>query len=218
VAEGDYVHLAVSDTGSGMPQEIQAKVFDPFFTTKSKGHGLGLTVVHGIVRNLHGTIHITSEAGKGTTLQIWLPCAEAPVGAAAGPLTRGEEQAHQSPEGTVLFVEDESPLRQAVARMLRKRGFEVLEAGDGSTAIEVLRASGDRIAVILLDMTIPGLGSHAVITEAARARPGLKVILTSAYSEEMVTATTSTPLIGGFIRKPFVLGDLVQMLQNVLSS
>jgi DNA-binding NtrC family response regulator len=136
----------------------------------------------------------------------------------AGPLTRGEEQAHQSLEGTVLFVEDESLLRQAVAKMLRRRGFEVLEVGDGSSAIEVLRASGDRIAVILLDMTIPGLSSHAVITEAARARPGLKLILTSAYSKEMVTATPSTPPISGFIRKPFVLGDLVQMLQNVLSS
>jgi len=155
-------------------------------------------------------------ADKGTTFQIWLPCAEAPVGAAADPLTRGEEQVRQSLEGTVLFVEDESLLRQAVAKLLRKRGFEVLEVGDGSSAIEVLRTSGDRIDVILLDMTIPGLGSHAVIAEAARARLGLKVILTSAYSEEMVTAATSTPLIGGFIRKPFALGDLVQMLQKCL--
>jgi len=217
VTEGDYVQLEVSDTGGGIPLETQASVFDPFFTTKSAGRGLGLAVVQGIVRKLGGVIHLASEPGKGTLFQILLP-SEARVGATAGPIRSAAEAARPSRKATVLFVEDEDPLRQAIAKMLRKKGFEVLEAANGGTAIDLLRANSDKIDAILLDMTIPGRSSGEVVAEASQVRPDSKVILTSAYSEEMVMATMSSPLIRGFIRKPFQLGDLLQTLRNVVSS
>jgi two-component system, cell cycle sensor histidine kinase and response regulator CckA len=179
--------------------------------------GLGLAVVRGIVRKLRGTIDVVSQPGRGTTFQILLP-SEAGVGATAGPIQCAEEAARPSQEATVLVVEDEDPLRQAVAQMLRKRGFEVLEAANGSTAIDLLRANSDKIDAILLDMTIPGRSSQEVVAEASQVRPDSKVILTSAYSEEMVMATMSSPLIHGFIRKPFKFEDLLQTFQNVLSS
>jgi DNA-binding NtrC family response regulator len=115
-------------------------------------------------------------------------------------------------------VEDEDVLRQAVAKVLRRIGTEMLEAANGSAAIDLLRTMGSRIDVILLDLTIPGPSSQEVLAEAAQGRPDLKVILTSAYGEEMAAARMSAPIIRGFIRKPFPLGDLVQTLRKVLSS
>ena len=138
-ATGDFRH------GSGMSLETQAKVFDPFFTTKSAGRGLGLAVVHGIVRDLRGSIHIASEPGKGTTFQVLLPCAEGTAEAASEPISSAAASARPSRACTVLVVEDEDPLRQAVAKMLRKNGFGVLEAADGSAAIDLLRANGARL-------------------------------------------------------------------------
>jgi CheY-like chemotaxis protein len=118
----------------------------------------------------------------------------------------------------VLVVEDEDPLREGVAKMLRKSGFEVLEAANGTAAIDLLRANGAEIDMILLDMTMPGPSNHEVVAEAAQARQDLKVILTSAYSEELAAANMRAPQIRGFLRKPFRLEDLVQTLRNVLSS
>ena len=117
----------------------------------------------------------------------------------------------------MLVVEDEDPLRRAVAKMLRQRGFEVLEAADGSVAINLLRANRGKIDVILLDMTIPGAYSREVMAEAANSRPDIRVVLTSAYSEEMLTPLMSASQIRGFIRKPFQVDELVQILRSSLS-
>jgi PAS domain S-box-containing protein len=216
--EGDYLELEVSDNGAGMPPETQARVLDPFFTTRSAGRGLGLAVVHGIVRNLHGAIDLASQPGKGTTFRIMIPSVETGPRETAGPIPPEEEVVPLSHEGTVLVVEDENLLRRAVARQLRRRGFEVLEAADGSAATDLLREQGGKIDAILLDLTIPGRSSQEVVVEAAQARPDLKVIVTSAYSEEMVTAALSSPLIRAFVRKPFRLENLAETLRNVISS
>jgi PAS domain S-box-containing protein len=212
----DYVQLEVSDTGSGMLPRVQARVFDPFFTTKSAGHGLGLAIVDGIVRSLQGKIRLASEPGKGTTFQILLP--RSGITSIPEPLSSVEDATDFCESATVLVVEDEDVLRQAAVKVLRRSGFEVLEAANGSAAIEVLCASGSRIDVILLDMTIPGPSNHEVVAEYARARSDAKVILTSAYSEEMVRKTMRVPQVRGFIRKPLHLGVLVEMLRNTLSS
>jgi DNA-binding NtrC family response regulator len=119
-------------------------------------------------------------------------------------------------DATVLLVEDEALLRQAVRKMLRKGGFKVLEAADGFSAINLLRANGDTIDVMLLDMSIPGASSPLVLAEAAKVRPDIRVILTSAYSQEMIADAMNAPQISGFIRKPFQLGDLVEKLKNAL--
>ncbi len=217
VTEGDYVQLEVCDTGTGIPVETQSRVFDPFFTTRSAGRGLGLAVVQGLVRELHGSIQLASEPGKGTTFQILLP-SETGTAATAGPIRSVKEDARTPQMATILVVDDEHLLRQAVAKMLRRKGFDVLEAADGSAAVDLLRLRGGTIDVILLDLTLPGVPSRDVVSEASRVRPDSKVILTSAYGKEMVMAAIGSPLVRGFVRKPFQIEDLIQTLRNVLSS
>jgi DNA-binding NtrC family response regulator len=159
-----------------------------------------------------------SEPGNGTTFQILLPFAET-----AGPATRDavsaiEEPTRPSQPPTVLLVEDEFPLRQAVGKMLRRRGLKVFEAGDGFSAISLLRANAGKIDLIVLDLTIPGASSSEVVAEAAQIRPDIRVIVTSAYSQEMTKGTMSVPQVRSFIRKPFELGDLVKTLEKTLSA
>jgi CheY-like chemotaxis protein/two-component sensor histidine kinase len=217
LADGDYVLLEVSDTGSGMSPETQAQVFDPFFTTKAAGHGLGLAVVSGIVRGLGGAIDLSSELGRGTTFRILLPSAETAGHATSYAPPPSEDSA--SCEGTaVLVVEDEDPLRGAVVQMLRNQGCEVIEATNGSSAIDLLRTRNGKIDAILLDVTIPGASSQEVAAEAAKAQPDSRVILTSAYSPEIITRAVEAPTVVSFIRKPYKIADLLQTLRRVLSS
>jgi PAS domain S-box-containing protein len=217
LADGDYVRLEVSDTGRGMSVQTQAKVFDPFFTTKSAGRGLGLAVVDGIVRSLGGAIHFTSELDKGTTFQILLPCAEATAARSGPGISAVGALAAASQHGTVLVVDDESQLRQAVVKMLSRTGFEVFEAADGTSAIELLRTDGGKIDLILLDLTIPGASSHEIVAEAVHAKPNIRVILTSAYSQETIAGAMSLPQVRSFIRKPFRFADLLNTLRTSLS-
>jgi CheY-like chemotaxis protein len=200
-----------------MSRETQGRVFDPFFTTKAVGRGLGLAVVSGIVRGLGGAIRLTSELGKGTRFQILLPCVQTMGEATFHSMSNIEEPAGPSP-AAILVVEDEDLLRQAIAKTLRRNGFEVFEAADGSFAIDLLRANGGEIDAILLDMTLPGASSREVMAEAANVRPDIRVVLTSAYAQELFSGATNGPQICGFIRKPFRLADLLKTLLPVGNS
>lgn len=216
--DGEFVELEVSDTGRGMSQQTQAKVFDPFFTTKSLGRGLGMAVVQGIVRNLGGAIHLATEPDKGTTFQVLLPSEKSWVAASGQAISGREQTAIPSQHCAILVVEDEEQLRQGIVKMLRKTGFEVFEAAEGSSAIKLLRKDGSKIDVVLLDMTMPGASSHQIIAEAVNANSDIKVILTSAYSQEMIESSMSAPQIHSFIRKPFQFADLLKTLRSSLSS
>jgi PAS domain S-box-containing protein len=214
--EGTYVDLSVSDTGCGMSEEARAKIFDPFFSTKFAGRGLGLAVVQGIVRDHGGAIHLVSSPGTGTTFEIFLPCSsETPQNYGDTARSYGQEQCSS---GTVLVVEDEGFLRSAVAKMLRKNGFGVIEATDGSAALEQVRSHKNAIDVMLLDVTLPGMSSRDVFARAQDLCPNLKVIFTSAYSRETVDGFVAGVSVDRFIRKPFQLADLMAVVRNALSS
>jgi signal transduction histidine kinase/CheY-like chemotaxis protein len=215
IAEGDYVQLEVTDTGRGMSSETQARVFDPFFTTKSQGHGLGLGVVRGIVRGLGGAVYLLSELDKGTTFQIFLRSTGIMTRTSGPPPSAGESS--PLPAATILVVEDDDALRVALAQILRRRGFETLEAANGADAINLVRAKSIKIDTMLLDMTIPGPSSREVAAVAAEARPGLKVVLTSAYDEKLVRTTVGATQACSFVRKPFQVDELVQTLRSALS-
>ena len=216
--EGDYLRLEVSDTGCGITEEQQSRIFDPFFTTKFAGRGLGLAVVHGIVRANGGAIHLSSTPGQGTTFQIFLPGAGAGPEQNLAPSTPYPAVETNGRAATLLLVEDEETLRTSVSKMLSRRGFSVVGAGDGSAAVDVLRGHPGKIDIILLDMTLPGTPSREVIEEAQRTRPAVKIVLTSAYSRETVAQSIDAPIVKGFIRKPFQVGDLVQLLRTTLDA
>ena len=207
----EYVQLEVSDTGPGMSPALQAKVFDPFFSTKSQGRGLGLALVDGIVRRLGGAIHLASEPGHGTTLQILLPCAETSPAAMPGQISERGQVAKTSRATTVLFVEDEAELRQAVSQLLRKRGFSIIEAADGTSALDAIRGQKNPIDVLLLDITLPGVSGREVLQEARLERPAMRVVVTSAYPKD-VAGEHLESTIEHFIRKPYSVEDLVRMI------
>jgi CheY-like chemotaxis protein len=216
LTERDYLQLEVSDTGCGMRPETQAKVFEPFFSTKSMGRGVGLAVVDGIVRSLGGAIQLESEPGKGTTIRISLPAAETDSNSKAIDRAGSDtvEAPRQSRVTTVLVVEDEAPLREAVSKMLDRTGVFVIEAADGGTALDAIRTEQNRIDVVVLDITIPGASSREVYEEAIRLRPEVRVIVTSAYSEDVAAGSLRGPA-QHFLRKPYRLADLAALIQTV---
>ena len=212
-SSGEFLRLEVSDTGCGMTEEQKARIFDPFYTTKSAGRGLGLSVVSGIIQSHEGSVRVISTPGHGTTFRVLLPCTEAPVEGARKGLSAVLPRENFS--GSLLLVEDEEALRVATFKMLSSKGFSVIQAGDGSTAIDLVRSQGD-LRLILLDITIPGAPSREVIAEVQRVRPGVKIILTSAYSQLQSTRDLNAPQVCGFLRKPYSLADLAQLLSDTL--
>jgi two-component system cell cycle sensor histidine kinase/response regulator CckA len=212
-----YVRLEVSDTGSGISEDAKAKVFDPFFSTKFAGRGMGLAVVRRIVEDLGGTIHIVSNPGRGTTFQVLLPCAAESTMYRPRTAPTSHVEAVHSGGGIILVVEDEELLRAAVSRSLRKIGFSVMAASDGSDAMEQMRAHKDSLDAVLLDVTLPGTSSREVLEEARRIRPDLRVVVTSAYSKEAVDASFPGLHVNQFIRKPFRVSEIVRLLKDPLS-
>jgi len=211
---GDYVQLEVSDTGRGMTPDVQAQIFDMFFTTKVSGiHGLGLTAVQGIVERLGGAIHVVSTPEKGTTFRIMLPYREAAIGVTAP----AEDKMPASRGATILFVEDDRMLRQALSTMLRTKDFTVLEASDGFIALDVIRLQKEEIDVVILDISLPGAPSHEVYQEVERLKPGFPVIVTSAYSKSTAAASLGRK-VEYFLRKPFKVQELIEMIRGSLSS
>jgi two-component system cell cycle sensor histidine kinase/response regulator CckA len=213
---GDYLSLEVLDTGAGMTEDTKAKIFDPFFSTKFPGRGLGLAVVQRIVRDHGGAINLVSAPGQGTRFEIFLPLV-APTTSSSHSNAVGVGEPRPL-VGTILLVEDEGILRGALSKILRKKGLRVIEANDGSSALELFSAHKDEIEVMLLDMTLPGVSSREVFAQTRHMRPDLSIILTSAYGREIVDASFAGLQVDTFLRKPFRIVELMQALRDALST
>jgi CheY-like chemotaxis protein len=208
-----YVVLSVEDSGTGINPRTLERIFEPFFTTKApgRGTGLGLAVVHGIVRQHDGVIEVDSIPGTGSTFSVVLPAVEADtVSAPAGTLA-----AARSGSGTLLVVEDDASVRQGMVRMLERSGYRALAAADGEAALAVLEQG--TVDLVLLDAVLPGLSALDTYRGVLSLRPGTPVLLVSGYSEAMLDATLRRELAGRFLQKPFTLEGLQESVHAILA-
>ncbi len=213
IAAGTYVVLQVSDTGCGMPPEVQARVFEPFFTTRPKGEGtgLGLSTVYGIVRQAGGAISLQSQPGLGTSFRILLPITGAPLES-----TGEEVAAAAGGTETILVVEDERAVRQATRRSLEQAGYQVLEAGCKSEALAIASARLGSIDLLLTDLVMPG-GSGKELSEELRAkRSDLPVLFMSGYFEDAIAGELRKNAVA-FLPKPFTRDQLLARTRHALS-
>ena len=213
--EGRYVFLEVSDDGHGMHPATQARIFDPFFTTKFTGRGLGLAAVLGIVRAHRGAIRVTSAPGKGTTMRVLLPGADAAAAAPLAAPARVEPAASATRVGRVLIVDDEETVRTVARRVLESRGFPVRLADGGVSAIQMLREDPAAVDIVLLDMTMPDMSGAVTLEELRRIRPDLPVLLSSGYTQTDALPATM-PVASGFIQKPYRPAELVDAIRKAL--
>jgi CheY-like chemotaxis protein len=211
---GPGVRLTVSDTGQGMDEETRGHIFEPFFTTKgTKGTGLGLATVYGIVQQSRGTIEVSSRPGYGSAFHIWLPCVEPDRAATATAATIQPLRA----SGTVLVVEDQEGVREFAARSLRERGFRVLQAADGWEALTVAARHPDPIDVLLTDVVLPGIDGKEVATRLRASRPKVRVIYTSGYDQELVAEHGVIQPGVAYLPKPFTAKELADKVREVMT-
>jgi two-component system, cell cycle sensor histidine kinase and response regulator CckA len=207
-----YVVLSVEDSGTGINPRTLERIFEPFFTTKApgRGTGLGLAVVHGIVRQHDGVIEVDSIPGTGSTFSVVLPAVESDAISAPS----GTFAAAQPGSGTLLVVEDDASVRQGMVRMLERSGYRALAAADGEAALAVLEQSA--VDLVLLDAVLPGLSALDTYRALLSRRPGTPVLLVSGYSEAMLDATLRRELAGRFLQKPFTLEGLQESVHGIL--
>jgi PAS domain S-box-containing protein len=215
VKTGPHAMLAVTDTGTGMTEQVRAHIFEPFFTTKPQGHGtgLGLATVYGIVQQMEGSIWVYSEMGKGTTFKILFP--------AATPGERAEEQAPQewaasSGQGRILLVEDEAAVRKFVRGILEMQGYTVLEAADIEEALRMAADGAAEFDLLLTDVIMPRLNGPELADRVTALRPGLKVLYMSGYTDRTIRLQSRIEGEAHFIQKPFTPGALAQKLRELL--
>ena len=210
------MQLEVSDTGCGMPTDLQAKVFDPFFTTKSAGRGLGLSIVAGIVRDLGGAIHLTSEPGKGSTFQVLLPCAETAT-AREDKIPGFAQPTRTGQPATILVVEDEAGIRALVRKILHRQGYEVLEAASGDEALALSHEYPSNIDMLITDVVMPKMDGPGLVREVRETHPEMKVIFISGYTEDSFRQHLDSDSNIHFLPKPFSLKQLATKVKEVIS-
>ncbi len=220
VKPGDYVMLAISDTGVGMDADTQAHIFEPFFTTKGlKGTGLGLSTVYGIVKQSEGYIWLYSEAGKGTSFKIYLPrfsatgevlVTQPALAAEADQLAPGHE--------TILLVEDEENLRRLAHQYLENQGYTVIDAPDGATAIQISQAHKGPIHLLLTDVIMPGMNGRELANQVSPTRPEMRVLYMSGYTENHIGHNGTLDQGITLLQKPFTLPALKAKVREMLDT
>jgi CheY-like chemotaxis protein len=211
---GPFLRLSVSDTGCGMDVATMYRIFEPYFTTKSsgKGTGLGLAVVHGIVKRHDGAVSVQSVLGKGSTFTIYLPRLQAAA-------ENIDEPTHYIEKGNekILFVDDEQFMVETGTQILRLLGYQVTPVTDSMHALELFRADADRFDLIITDYTIPELSGTELAEEIHRIRPGIPIIMCTGLHEN-VPPDTAVEFGVEIIVKPFVVKDLAKIVRKALDS
>jgi two-component system, cell cycle sensor histidine kinase and response regulator CckA len=216
VKPGPHVMLAVSDTGTGMDRETQARIFEPFFTTKEKGRGtgLGLSTVFGIVQQSGGSVWVYSEPGQGTSFKVYLPVVEGTVDEARPPVAlttlRGSE--------TILLVEDEVQVRAVARGILERQGYAVIEAQSGAEAILACKQHGGAIDLLLSDVVMPKMSGPELARQLGAERPLMKILCMSGYTDDAVVRHGALGAGIAFIQKPFTPDTLARKVREVLDA
>lgn len=213
---GDWVLISVSDTGMGMDESTQKRAFEPFFTTKEqgKGTGLGLATCYGIIKQAGGHISLYSEPGRGTTFKIYLPAVREAV------VKEGEKSSTLCPGGseTILLVEDDPSVLALGTAMLRKRGYTVLEASNGETALQAVREYEGKIHLLLTDVVMPQMGGKELVNRLKKELPEIKVLYTSGYTDDAIVRHGVLESGVAFLQKPFTTTSLSQLVRTTLDS
>ncbi|WP_320045281.1 PAS domain S-box protein [uncultured Desulfobacter sp.] len=215
IQPGRYVCVSISDTGTGIDPEIQARIFEPFFTTKGmgRGTGLGLASAYGIIKNHGGAIDFVSQPGKGTTFYIYLPASDGDVEtepALCEIISKGTE--------TLLLIDDEEVILQVGQPMLESMGYKVMSATDGETAVDIFRQFSEKIDLVILDVIMPGMSGSAIFDAFKEIDPQVKVLLASGYSLSGQAEEILARGCVGFIQKPFSLEQLSVRLRDIFDN
>ena len=215
----------MADTGTGIPLEAMDKIFEPFFTTKDigKGTGLGLSTVFGIVKQSGGYIDVQSAPGEGAAFRIYLPrhvtVPEEAAEAKADVASPGRKPAaDMTGHGTILLVEDEDPVRAVNARALAARGYTVLEAASGLEALEIIRARGAPVDLVVSDVVMPEMDGPTLLGELRKLHPALKVVFVSGYAEDAFQKNLPEGETFNFLAKPFSLKQLVETVKQAIAA
>jgi PAS domain S-box-containing protein len=213
---GAYVKFTVSDTGHGMDQEVMSRIFEPFFTTKEvgEGTGMGLAVVHGIVKSNNGEISVASRPGAGTTFTILLPKIASEVE------TASEEVSSPFPTGneSILFIDDEEMLTRMIRKMLTKLGYRVVVQSNSAEALKIFRSQPEKFDLIITDQTMPQMTGMQLARECKRVRPDIPIILCTGHSEKVSEETIKAAGINLLLMKPIVMRNLAETIRRTLEN
>jgi CheY-like chemotaxis protein len=214
IRTGHYVYMRFSDTGHGIPKELQEKIFDPFFTTKAvgQGTGLGLSTVYGIIKQSDGYVWVYSEPALGAVFQVYLPAVEAELPAA---VVRPAPASNKAEE-TILVVEDDLSVRQMIVRILTAEGYSVLEAQNGREALTAVEGGIKPISLVLTDVAMPEMGGQELGTRLATVAPALRVMYMSGFTDEEVRRRGLLDGQTPIMQKPLMPKVLTQRIRAML--